>query len=161
MKNADTLQRMIICRTNTAKWNNSFPVKFYQGKPINMKAQHGVASLLLRVWDGRLGIIFTSTAPTSRKCKFLNPIASQTVLPGQRRRDPDDVTPLPWRPVWLCILMGCLTQTPPLNYSLGPAEEQASPPSWFESSLEPDKGPTQVHLKGEKCWDWCYMILRL
>ena len=47
------------------------------------------------------------------------------LLPGQRRRDPDNMALLPWRPVWLCILMAFFTYGPPLNYSLGPPEEQA------------------------------------
>lgn len=47
------------------------------------------------------------------------------LLPGQKRHDPDNMR-LPWRPVWLCILIDFFTEATPLNYSWAhPLEKQA------------------------------------
>ncbi len=89
--------------------------------PIPLKA--------LRSWD----FFKYQFKNSSRKVKFLISVKVHhlpktgivRLLPGQRRRDPHNMALLPWRQVWLCILMNFFTQAPPLNYSLGPAEEQA------------------------------------
>lgn len=49
---------------------------------------------------------------------------SVRLVPDWRRRDTDNAALLPWRPVWLCILMDFFTFALPLNYSLAPPEKR-------------------------------------